>query len=156
MSSDSHQFCTSQQTPKVLLPCARRSGYRELRATAVPIPRAPNPVGETEVFSKYCGVIFRNEHLVWISTGRKVEHILGCRLGLGRGMEVGKGRTYLKTARGSSVVESEDWRVRSRERRCERMCWHKHARASKMTCSKLDFIQRGASRGSGRASGRSL
>lgn len=52
-------------------------------------------------------------------------------------MEVGKGRTYLKTARGSSVVESEDWRVRSRERRCERMCWHKHARASKMTCSEV-------------------
>lgn len=65
-------------------------------------------------------------------------------------MELGKCRTYLKTARGSSVVDSEGRIVWSRERCCERMCWHKNVGA-KMTCSKLDFIQRGASRGSGRS-----
>lgn len=101
-----------------------------------PTPRAPSLLGEKEVFSKYCVVIFKSESLVWISTGRKVENILGCRLSLGKGLEMGKGRTYLKTARGSSVVESEDRSMRScRERHCEKICWHENARAPKMTCS---------------------
>lgn len=46
---------TSQQTPTIHFLCARHlnrySGYRKVRATCIPISRAPDPPGEMDVFS---------------------------------------------------------------------------------------------------------
>lgn len=70
MSSDPSVLYKSTNTHSPLTVC------QALIANTVLTPQALNPVGETEVLN---------------TEGWKVEYILGCRLGLGKGMEVGKG-----------------------------------------------------------------